>query len=403
MVKGKNIVMIGAYPPTHSGGVAMHVYNICRGLSKYNDISVITTGSKSKYWKDGRVKIYQENILYKKRYTTLQANLQATKRVLLLKEVDILHIHGIFLPFICLLPNDLPVICTVHGYSSLETVASGRIKPNSIQFKFKRWVEKRAVKRVDAVIAVAKSLRVRIIGELGANPEKVFYIPNGVDIDKIDAIRNNSIKESEILKKQMGLENKRIILFVKAFTEQNGILTLVKALPLIIKEHKDAHLVAIGGGPLRHQIIFLSKKLKVSANVTFIDRIPNEQVPIYFNFSEIFCVPSFLPFTLERGMRGVGDTLGIAHLEAMVAELPVVASAPIGNKFKAENNNTLIYVPPRDPNVIAEAIIYLLDNHDRAKKMGQNARRYVAKKYTWEKVVNQVSDVYEFALEKYRK
>lgn len=239
MIKEKNIAMIGAYPSTHIGGVAIHTYGISKELSKYNAITIITTDTKKEYWNNYVVKVYQEKLWYPQRYTTFQSMVQTTKRALSLrKKVDLYHAHGAFFSGIGFLDKQKPLVLTVHGYASLETVLIGRIKPNSFQFKFMRWIEKKAVERADAVIAVGENLKDWITNELEANPEKVFHIPNGVDANKIDAIRNNSIKESKIVKKQLGLENKRVILFIKAFTKQNGILTLVEALPLIIKSIK---------------------------------------------------------------------------------------------------------------------------------------------------------------------
>jgi glycosyltransferase involved in cell wall biosynthesis len=79
----------------------------------------------------------------------------------------------------------------------------------------------------------------------------------------------------------------------------------------------------------------------------------------------------------------------------MTVGLPVIASNfPVWQEVVEENNCGLT-VNPFDPEDIAKAIEYLLDNPDQARKMGQNGRKAVLEKYNWENEEQKLIELYE--------
>ena len=81
----------------------------------------------------------------------------------------------------------------------------------------------------------------------------------------------------------------------------------------------------------------------------------------------------------------------------------VVATAIGGPKEIIDGgDNVGMLIPPKDSNAIANAIIYLLDNPDEVNQMGENARKYVKSKYNWEKIVEKISEVYQYALDTHK-
>ncbi|MCG2827366.1 MAG: glycosyltransferase family 4 protein, partial [Thermoplasmatales archaeon] len=304
MIKGKKIAMIGAYPPTHSGGVATHVYEFSKELSKYNTIKIITTGREEKCWNDSQVQVYQDQLWYPHRYTTLQNMFQTTKRASLLRrDVDLYHAHSPFFSGIGFLDKQKPRVLTVHGYASLETVLRGRIKPDSIQFKFMRWVEKKAVERADAVITVGSKLKEWIIDDLNADAKKVFSIPNGVDVKSFKfAVEGRK----EILKKH-GLNNSPVILFTKHFSPRYGAQYLIPAMKKIIKEYPSVRLIMTNDDTWKEKIINLAKKYGVINNILLPGYLPYEDLPKYYSACDVFVHPSI----------NDQETFGISLIEAM--------------------------------------------------------------------------------------
>lgn len=392
----RNIVMIGAYPPTCSGGIATHVYNLSKESSKHYAVTVITLGKEKNYWREGQVQVYQEKLLYPYMYSTLQTIVQTTKRAFLLrKKVDLYHAHGAVFSGIGFLDKKKPLVLTIHGYASLEAVANGRIKPNSAQFKLIRWVERKGVERADAIIAIGTQVRDWIINELDAEPRKIFCIPNGVDVANFFPFEAHNIKRN------LGFsEPDKVIIFIKAFNEQSGIRDLIRAFPFISEMHPRVKLLAIGGGILKQELEGFIKTQNLDGVIKLMDRVPYRDVPKYINVADVFILPS----TVIYG--GVSETFGISLIEAMACEKPVIATSVGGPKEiieeggKQMRNRVGILIPPEDSEAIAKAIIYLLDHPTEAKEMGQRARDYILKNYLWDRVVEKTLQVYEYALGK---
>ena len=396
------VVMLGELPPINKGGVGVHIQHLSKEIAKYTDkVIIISSSNENSHIKNKKIEIYFRKIPYERKYKTFQSNfvkvLTANK---LLKNIDIIHSHGIFSPFHFLLNNKIPLVITVHGYSSMETVTSGRIKPNSLQFKFMRFIEKKTVERADAVIAVGKTIRKWIIEELGAVPEKVFYVPNGIDPQ---VFKPWIEKERNKLKKQISLElnipkKSNTILFTKHFTPRYGFQFIIPALPQILKEHPNIYIIATNEDDHLPKMRDLARKYNVEKNIIFTRRVSIEYLVGLYNIADVFVHPSI----------NEQETFGISLIEAMACELPVIATAIGGPKeileegMKQMGKPVGLLIPPKNPKAIADAVIYLLEHPDEARKMGRRARKYVLKNYTWEIVAKKTLEVYEYALQNHK-
>jgi glycosyltransferase involved in cell wall biosynthesis len=107
---------------------------------------------------------------------------------------------------------------------------------------------------------------------------------------------------------------------------------------------------------------------------------------------------------LARGMAGLvtlhpiinyKDALPVKMFEYMAAGIPVIASDfPLWREI-VESNKCGICVDPLDEKQIAQAIQYLVDHPEEAKRMGDNGRRAIEEKYSWEMEARKLIDVYE--------
>jgi glycosyltransferase involved in cell wall biosynthesis len=389
-VKNKNISIIGPYKP-QTGGPSSHIQELVSRLKQNNNVSIISIGDKKFHLFEGsddnELQIYRDQYFYSKKYTLLQTLFLTTKRALKVnKSIDLYHSHGTFFSGIGFFDKKKPLVLTVHGYGSLETIFNGRIKSNSIGFKLLRKLEKLSVVRADAIISVGSKLENWIITELDANPEKVFVIPNGVDVNffKFSFDANFEIRD----KYNIGYDSP-ILLFTKHFSPRYGAQYLVPALKEIKKEYPSIKLIMTNEDKWKEGIINLAKEYGVIDNIVFAGRLLYEDLPKYYSACDIFIHPSI----------NDQETFGISLIEAMACSKPVIATAVGGPKEIIEGgDNVGILISPENSEEIITSVINLLKNPSKADEIGRNARKYVELKYTWESVTEKIYEVYEYAI-----
>ncbi|MEM2145944.1 MAG: glycosyltransferase family 4 protein, partial [Candidatus Jordarchaeaceae archaeon] len=233
MIENMVIGMMGEYPPFYSGGIATHMEEIVKLLSKRNRIIVITPSPKASLEVFNNVEVHRVKVIRKKHLTTLTSIFSPTIKALKLRnKIDLLHCHGLLSP-VGYVAKNLPMVITVHGYASLETVITGRIKQNSIQFKLLREIEKATARRADAIIAVDSTIENWLKEDLKVDENKVYCIPNGVDTQQFSP----AIDGMEIRKKYGIKDNEQLIVTVRKFTPKNGVETILKGFLLLKKRH----------------------------------------------------------------------------------------------------------------------------------------------------------------------
>lgn len=384
------ILMIGAYKP-QVGGPANVVQHLALCLSREHQVSVINSEEPLYptglgHWFDGEIEVWQEKVSFFGDRIVIPGAIQKAKRAFLLRNrVDLCHAHGPSDALIELINPLKPLVLTLHGYPTPEILLNGTMKPNSLKFRALQWIEKAAIKRADAIIVVGKTLKKWVINEFGVDPEKVFYVPNGVNIEEFSPISHQ--RRIDLVKKY-NLDNKHCLLFTKHFSPRYGAEFLVKALPKVVQKYPNTVCIMTNDDPWREDIVALANDLGVRENIIFPGRVNFDELVGLYYVSDVYVHPSI----------NDQETFGIALIEAMVCGKPVVATAVGGPKEIIEGgDNVGILIPPKDPYAIADAIIELLEDPIKAKEMGENARKYVESVYTWKRAYSETLRVYEYA------
>ena len=129
-------------------------------------------------------------------------------------------------------------------------------------------------------------------------------------------------QNSEDLRKSLNLAEKKVIVCVARLVHRKGQDRLIEAMPEILNSIPNAHLLIVGEGPYRAQLVKRVNQLEIKENVTFVGRIGYEQLPEYLCVGDLFAMPSRSRFW---GLEVEG--LGISYLEASACGLPVIAGA----------------------------------------------------------------------------
>lgn len=217
--------------------------------------------------------------------------------------------------------------------------------------------------QADAFIAISDKIYSDLVS-MGVNKEKIKKIPNGVIVDN-EQWKLDSNKEKKVIcvTKINRLPNK-------------GLDVLLKALGVLLHQRgRKVDLQICGKGDADFWIR-LACELGVRDCINFTGFV--DDVRPYLLSSYLFVIPS-----REEGMSN-------ALLEAMSFGMPCVATDISGSQDLIQHGVNGLLVPKDNPEALADAIIYILDNPDKALVMGKMARKTIEKSYT----IPMISDKY---------
>lgn len=207
----------------------------------------------------------------------------------------------------------------------------------------------------------------------------MHVISNGIDIARF----HPPLGEDEPLR---GESRTPIILYVGRLDPEKGVDTLIRAMPRVLSR-LPARLVLCGRGVHAAALRALAEGSGVAGAVRFAGFVPDDDLPRAYRASAIFVMPS--PVELQS----------IATLEAMASGLPVVAADAMALPELVRDGENGLLFPPGDPEALADRIVSLLSEPDRAAGMGRASRR-VAERHRTDLTLAAFESLYQSVLEK---
>jgi glycosyltransferase involved in cell wall biosynthesis len=207
--------------------------------------------------------------------------------------------------------------------------------------------------------------------------ERGWYVERGVAADRVHAVGVGPVLE----RKPTGSPEPASILFVGRREPYKGYLALGQAARAVWRRRPEARFVIIGQ---RGWHAPLTERSLPSRDSRWFDRgVVDEQTKARaYATCTIFCMPSR------------HETFGQAYLEAWLARRPVIAGdIPPLREVIADAGICV----PQDPAAIAEAILELLDDPDRARELGRRGYERATTRYSWDAVAARVERAYEAA------
>jgi phosphatidylinositol alpha-1,6-mannosyltransferase len=203
--------------------------------------------------------------------------------------------------------------------------------------------------------------------------QSMIKIAPGIDTDHFSPV------DAYQLRGELGLTHKKVIVSVGRLVHRKGQDVLIEAMPAIIKEVPEAHILMIGEGPYRGYLENRVKALGLQERVTFIGRIQYADLPRYICVGDLFVMPS------RSRLAGLEvEGLGIVYLEASACGIPVIAGNSGGAPDAVLDGETGLVVDGRQKAEVAAAVVELLLDSDRSKAMGIRGRQWIIKDWRWE-------------------
>jgi phosphatidylinositol alpha-mannosyltransferase len=285
----------------------------------------------------------------------------APRRLVRSGEFDVIHVHEPVVPLVgwnATLGARDPVVGTFHTYST-------KPMPNYIASALGA---RRVFNRLSARIAVSEAAAWTGRRWFGG---EYTIVPNGVDVD---AAPDEPKPDGSELR----------ILFVGRSEERKGLPILLTAFNALV-EHVPCRLTVIGTD--REEVLRYIADPELLEWVDIRGRVYREDLWKELHRADLLCAPSLS-----------GESFGMVLTEAFAAGTPVIASAIAGYSDVVSDGVDGLLVPPGDPQRLAEELQRVHYEPERLQAMGEAARRS-AQRYAWPRVADQVTAVYERAIE----
>jgi len=289
------------------------------------------------------------------------------------ESLDILHVHYAIPHSVSALlarqmaaPRRLPFITTLHGTDITLVGNNHNFLP----------ITRYSIEQSDGVTSISHYLYRRTLEEFDIR-RPIEVIPNFVNCDLY--IRRPDPR----LRAEWAPNDEPILMHLSNFRPVKRILDAVEIFALV-REKMPAKLVMIGDGPDRQSAEELSKKRGVENDVLFLGK--QNGIREKLGQADLFLLPSQL------------ESFGLAALEAMACEVPVIATNAGGLPEVIENGIDGFLVEPGDVKLAAKYAIDLLSRADRGREMGQLARRNARRKFCANDVIPLYERYYEQVL-----
>lgn len=290
----------------------------------------------------------------------------ALKSIIERRQPDIVITQSIkshFLMWRSRLWKKIPWVAYHHGYTTTDSKMR-------LYNRFDRW----SLPKADLVMTVCEAFAKELVSINKLSREKILVQHNPIRPEpKADPA---NVKE---LRARLGIaDHERVILSVGRLSKEKAHADLILAFQQLCGTNADYKLVIVGDGPERANLEAAASPLE--KRLVFTGQI-NDVQPFYA-MADVFVLPSH--------SEGSPNVL----LEAMAAEVPVVATAVGGVPQIVEDGESALLVPAQDPSALAEAIQRLIIGRELAGRLTRNASTVVANNHAPEQYARSLIEIY---------
>jgi len=249
----------------------------------------------------------------------------------------------------------------------------------SLPYKGLRFLERMTHRKADHVISTNDSYRRIAITRSGKANHDVTVVRTGPDPDKLlRGAADESLRRG----------HRHLVTYIGVMGPQDGVDIVVRAADHIVNTlgRTDVAFTLMGGGDSFDDVVALRDQLGLGEYVEFTGRVPDETVRAVMSTADLGLSPD--PKNPLNDVSTMNKTM-----EYMAFELPVVAFDLVETKVSAED--AAVYVEPNDVQQYGEAIVDLLDDQVRRRRMGKLGRERVENLLAWKHQQKAYLEVYD--------
>lgn len=203
-------------------------------------------------------------------------------------------------------------------------------------------------------ITISKSTK-KDMEELNVSNEEINVIYPGVDLQKMKPAKKSK---------------KPMVLYLGRLKEYKSVDHFVKAARYVLNEVPNAQFIVAGDGEEKTRLKELTRKLGIQERVKFLGKVSDKEKVKLYQEAWVFVNPSYM------------EGWGITTIEANACGTPVIAADVPGLRDSVNNPHTGFLVKYGDVRRLGDRIVYLLENHEKRKKMANYSVKW-ARKFDW--------------------
>ncbi|MFA6392130.1 MAG: glycosyltransferase family 4 protein [Patescibacteria group bacterium] len=225
--------------------------------------------------------------------------------------------------------------------------------------------------RFAMTIVVSNAIRNEFVKNIHIKPGRIITVYAGIDLPEytMSDIRAR-VNEGEY-----------IIGTIARLEKEKGIEYLIRAIELAKDIIPKIRLVIVGDGNEKRNLTWLTNSLHMTERIQFVGF--QNHVDHWIKDFDVFVLPS-----------AIRESFGIVLIDAMANLRPVIASRIGGIVEIVDHNETGILVEPKNPEAIANAIIYLYNHPEETMEIIKNARKKVETNFTKQRMFDEFETIF---------
>ncbi len=238
------------------------------------------------------------------------------------------------------------------------------------------YSQRKYTRDVDGIIAISEGVK-KVLLDSGIPPLLISVIPSGIDFSPFRAVTSR-----DFLRREFSFAaDDYLVGIVAALEDHKGHTYLIQASKILKEQAPKVKVIVVGKGSLRMDLDRQARDLGVDDIIFFLGF--REDVPRILASLDLF--------VLSSHHEGLGTSL----LDALASHLPVVATAAGGIPEVIINMKTGLLVPPRDPAVLAQAVLTLYRDRKLAARLADRGFDAVNRNFSAEGMAWKIIDLYE--------
>jgi PEP-CTERM/exosortase A-associated glycosyltransferase len=301
---------------------------------------------------------------------------------------DIIHAHS---PSLCGLAalrvarsRGIPFVYELRAFWEDAAVDQNKTHTRSLRYALSRKLEDYVVHRADALVGISQS----ILDELnarGANPARLFHVPNGVDTDKF-----SPISRDDRLAAQLGLGKEPVLGYLGSLFRWEGVAWLVGAVAELRRRGTPCKLLVIGDGEEMPAIRAAVRELDASEFIQIVGRVSHDDIKRYYSVVDVLVYP-------RHSVRLTELVTPLKPLEGMALGKAILGSDVGGIRELIEPEQTGLLFRADNVDDFCKQAQRLIGQETLRRELGMRARKFVLREKDWKILAQRYVAIYDAA------